>query len=76
MYKVFGLWLGPNFGVRSATDKQFYFRLMVEKMHAFAVFTKKYLRLYGSGDTNFTTAPNYGYPKIEIHDVAIEIQNH
>ena len=40
MIKVFGLQLGPNFEVWLATDNKFYLRLTVEKMCAFAVFTK------------------------------------
>ena len=63
MYRVFGLRLGPNFGVWPMADKKF-------------ILTKKYLRLYGSGDTNYTAATNCGYPEIEIHNGTIEIQNH
>ena len=31
MYKVFGLWLGPDFGVHPVAGKNFYLRLTVEK---------------------------------------------
>ena len=40
---VCGLWLGTNIGVWPATDKKFYVRLTFAKMHAFVVFTEKYL---------------------------------
>ena len=48
VYRVFGLRLGPNLGVRPAADKKFHLRLTVENMCIFAVFTNKHLRLYGS----------------------------
>ena len=38
MHRVCGLWLGPNFRVRPAAGKNFYLRLTVEKMRAFATF--------------------------------------
>ena len=41
------LQVGPNFGVRPAAGRSLYLRLMVEKMRAIVVYTKKYLRLYG-----------------------------
>ena len=52
MYRVFGLRLGPNFGVWPAADKNFYLWLTVEKILALAVFTKKYLRSCGCAATN------------------------
>ena len=36
----------------------------------------KYLRLYGYGDTNFTTVINCAYPKTEIYCGIIDIKNH
>ena len=57
MYRVCGLLLGPNFGVRLRVEK-FYLRLTVGKMHAFAVFNKKYLRLHGCIGPNFTATVN------------------
>ena len=47
MYRVFGLWLGPKFGMQPAAEKNLYLWLAVEKLRAFAVFTKKYLRPQG-----------------------------
>ena len=58
MYSVYGLRLDPNFGVRLQTDQNFYLRLTVEKMNAFAAFTEKYLQSYGCSGTNFTIAVN------------------
>ena len=69
MYRVLGLPLGPT------ADKNFYFRLTVQKILAFAVFTNKYLRSYGCVATNFTAAVNYANPKTEIHSGTIKIQN-
>ena len=62
MYRVCGLWLGPNFVVRRAANSG-YLRLTVEKMHAFAVFSDKYLRPYSCSDTNFTVTVNCINPK-------------
>ena len=42
--------LGANFAVLLAADKNFYLRLMVEKIHAFAVFNDKDLQLCGCSD--------------------------
>ena len=44
MYRVCGLRLGPNFEVLLTAEKNFYLRLTVEKIHAFAVFNEIYLR--------------------------------
>lgn len=63
---VCSLRLGPNFGVWPTAGKNFYLRLKVEKMHAFAVFAKKYLRPHGWCGSSFTTAANYRNPKTEI----------
>ena len=58
--------LGPNSVVRLATEKIFYLPLTVEKMHAFAVFSNKYLRPYGCSDTTFAAAVDCANPKNEI----------
>ena len=72
MYRVFGLQLGSDFGVRLAADNIFYLQLTVEKMHAFAVFSKKYLWSYGCSGTNFTAAVNCTNPKTEMQIEIIE----
>ena len=73
-YRVSGLRLGPNFVVRLAADKIFHLRLTVEKMHASAVFSNKYLRPYGCSDTIFTAMVNYTNPNSQILSEIIEIQ--
>ena len=40
MYRVCGLQLRPNFGVRPAAGKNFFLRLMVEKMRAIAALPR------------------------------------
>ena len=75
MYWVYGLWLGPNFIVWQVADKNFYLRLKIEKVHAFAVFNDFNLRPYGCCDTNFTATVNCKNPKTEILNEIIEIQN-
>ena len=40
MYMIFGLRLGPNFGMRQVADKNFYLRLIGYKMRVCAVFTE------------------------------------
>ena len=67
MYRVCGLRMGPKFGVKSAAGKNIYLRLTVEKMRAFAAFTKKYLRPYGWSGSIFTAATNYTNLKTEIY---------
>ena len=53
MYKVCGLRLGQFFG--AADDwEEFFLMLMIEKKHAFGVFTEIYLGSYGCSGTNFT----------------------
>ena len=74
MYRVYGLRLGPNYGVGPAADKNFYFRLTIEKMYAFAVFTEKYLRSYNCNGTNFTAAVNCTSPKTELQTKIMEVQ--
>ena len=76
MFWVFALPLGQNCGVRPAADKNFCLQLMIEKMRAFGVLTKKYLQQYGCCDTNFRPAINCTYPNTEIRSGIIEIQNH
>ena len=44
---VCGLQLGPKFGVGQAAKRNLYLRLVTEKICAFVVFVKKYLRLHG-----------------------------
>ena len=63
LYRVFGLRLGPNLGVRPTVKKKFYFGSTIEKMHALVVFTEKYLRPYDCNDTNFTAAVKCTYLK-------------
>lgn len=53
-HAVCGLRLGPDFGVRPVVKNNFYLRLMVEKVCAFAVLSDKYLRICGGSGTNFT----------------------
>ena len=43
LYRVCGLRLSLNFGVRLMALKNFYLWLAAEKLHAFAVSTEKYL---------------------------------
>ena len=43
VYRVCGLRLGPNFGVRPTTGKNSYLSLTVKKMVALTIFTEKYL---------------------------------
>ena len=74
MYRVCGLRLGPNFVLWLAADKNFYLWLTVEIMHAFAVFSDKYLRPYGCSDTIFAVTVNCTNPKSEILSKIIEIQ--
>ena len=75
MYKVFGLRLGPSFEVRPAADKNVYWRLVVEKIYVFAVFSKKHLQSYGCVATKFTAAVNHAYPKTKICSGTVGIQN-
>ena len=72
MYMVCGLRRDPNFVVRPAAEKNFYLRLTVEKMHAFAVFSNKCLRTCGGNNTNFTATVNCTNPKTEILSEIIE----
>ena len=74
MYRVFDLLLGPNFVVRLAAGKNFYLRLMVEKIHAFAVFNDKYLPPCCCSYTNFTATVNCTNSKTEMQSEIIEIQ--
>ena len=74
MYRVCGLRLGPNLGVQLTDEKKNYLRLMGGKMHAFAVFTDKYLRPYGCPDTNFTAAVKCTNLKPKIQSEIIEIE--
>ena len=73
-YRVCSLVLGPNFVVLLAAGKNFYLPSTVEKMHVFAVFKDKYLRIYGCSDTNFTAPVNCANLKTEIVSEIIEIQ--
>ena len=65
MYRVCSLRLSLNFVLRIAAEKDFYLQLTVEKMHAFVVFSNKYLQPYGWSNTNFTATANYTNRKIE-----------
>ena len=74
MYSVCGLRLDSNIGVRSAADDEFYLRLTVDKMHMFAIFTKKYLQPYGFSCTSFTAAVYCTNPNAETQNEIIEIE--
>ena len=74
MYRIYGLRLGPNFGMRLVAGKNISLRLTFEKMYPFAVFTEKYLRPYGCNDTNFTAVVNCGNPKTEMQSKIIKIE--
>ena len=74
MYRVSGLRLGPNFGLRLTDDKSFYLRLTVTKIHVLAVFTGKCLRSCGCSSTKFTAMLDSTNPKIEIQTKIIETQ--
>ena len=71
MYKVYGLRVSLNFGVRPAAGN-FYLQLTIGKMCAFEVFTKKYLRQYSCNGSNFTAKINCTNPKTEIQSETIE----
>ena len=45
--------------------------LTIERMHAFAVFTGKYIRPYRCTSTNFTTTVNYANPKTAMQNEII-----
>lgn len=47
MYRVYGLWLVPNLGMRPRSDKKFYLRLLVEKVRA----SRKSINVYGHAAT-------------------------
>ena len=55
---------GSEFVVPVAADKNFYLRLTVEKMHVLAVFSDKYLQLWGCSNTSYTAMVNCANPKI------------
>ena len=74
MYRVCGLRLSLNFVVRLAAENNFYLRLTIEKMYAFAVFKDKYLRPYGCRNKNFTVTVNCTNPKNEILSGIMEIK--
>ena len=74
MCRVCSLRLDPNFGLRQTADNNFYLWLTVEKVHAFAVFTEKYLRSYGCSGTNFMAVINCTNPKTEIQIEIIETE--
>ena len=74
MYRVFSLRLEPNLAVRPVSGNKFYLRLTIEKMHLFAVFTKKYLRPYDCSVINFTAAMNFANPKTETQSQINEIE--
>ena len=72
MYRVGGLQLDPNLGVR--LGKKSYFCLMIEKIYTFAAFTKKYLWPYRCSGTYFTATVNFADPKIELQNQINEIE--
>ena len=61
MFKICGLRRGLDSAVQLAVDKNFYLRLIVEKIYAFAVFNDKYLQPYGCSDPNFTATVKYKF---------------
>ena len=58
--------MGPIFEVWQMSEKNLYVRLTIEKMHAFVVFTKKYLLPCVCGGTNFTAVLDFENLKTEI----------
>ena len=74
MCRVCGLRMSSNFGVWLTANKNFYLQLTVEKMHAFAVFTEKYLGSYGCNGTNFTDMVVCTNQKMEILIEIIETE--
>ena len=74
MYKVCYLWLGLDFGVRLATDKNFYWRSTIAEMHVSAVFIEEFLRPYGCSCTNFMAAVNRTKPKLKYNMKITETQ--
>ena len=74
MFAVYGLRLVANLAMGPVADKKLYFWLTVAKMHAFVVFTKKYVRSYGCNGTNFTATINFTSPKSELQSEILEIQ--
>ena len=64
----------PNFEVRLTAEKNFYLRLRVERMHAFSVFTEKYLRSHGCSGINFSEMVVCANPKTEIQIEIIETE--
>ena len=52
VYRPSSFWLGPNYVVWLAAEKNFYLWLTVEKMHAFALFNNRYVQLSGCSNIN------------------------
>ena len=63
---------GVIYRVRMTAGKNFYLRLTVEKVHAFAVFMERYLRSYGCNNTNFTAAVSCTNSRNEIQTEIIK----
>ena len=74
MYKVCSLRLCLKLRVWPTTENKFYLCLTVGKMHAFAVFTGKYLRPYDCSETNFTLRLKCTNLKTKIENEIIEIE--
>ena len=74
MYRIYGLQLGPNFGVRPVAYQKFYLQLKVDQMYAFAVFIEKNLRPYGCSGTSYTAAISSTNPYTETQREIIEIE--
>ena len=72
MYRICNFRMGPNLVVRLAADKNFYLRLTVENVHAFAIFSYKYLRPYLRNDTNFLAMIKCANSKTEMQSEIIE----
>ena len=70
---IYGLRMGPNFVARVAADKNFYMRLVVEKMHTVKAFNDFKLRPYGCSSTNFTATVNYSNRKTDTLTELIKI---
>ena len=74
MCRICILQLGSNFVVWLAADKNFYLRLTVKRIYAFAVFRNKYLRPFGCSNPNFSAKVKCTNAKTEIQSEIIETQ--
>ena len=72
MYGVCGLWLGPNFGVRSASERTFTCGQRLRTCRRSSFLIEKYLWPHGSIGSNFTHAGKCANPKTEVQSEIIE----